>query len=213
MPCRRRQTLLLDLDGTLVDPGPGIIGSCRYAMEQMGCPVGDDEDLRWIIGPSIRETFGRLLRGRDDLEVAIAHYRRRYAEWGISAATPYDGVFDVLARRKEAGARLFLCTAKASIFARQVVERLGFAPLLDGVYGAEFDGRFEDKGALIAHLVDQEGLAPDEVCMVGDREHDVLAARRNGIPTVGVLWGYGSREELAAAGAQAIIDRPAELLD
>lgn len=212
MPARRRPTLLLDLDGTLVDPARGIIGSCRYAMERMGCPVSDDADLRWIIGPSIRATFQRLLDGRGDPETAVRHYRERYSEWGLTQAEPYAGVLDVLATRREAGTRLFLCTAKAAVFAKRVVEHFGFADLLDGVYGPDLDGRLEDKGDLIAHLLAQERLAAHEVCMVGDREHDVLAARRNGAPAVGVLWGYGSREELAAAGAEILIAGPSELL-
>jgi len=95
----------------------------------------------------------------------------------------------------------------------RVVEHFGFVALLDGVYGPDLDGRFDDKGDLIAHLVETEGLAHDEVCMVGDREHDVRAASRHAIPTVGVLWGYGSREELSAAGAEVIISMPVELLN
>lgn len=213
MPVRRRPTLLLDLDGTLIDPAEGIIGSCRHAMERMGCPLGEGEDLRWIIGPSIRLTFARLLNDRGDPETAVGYYRERYSEWGLTAATPYSGMLDVLAQRRNAGARLILCTAKAAVFAQRVVQHFGFDHLLDGVYGPDLDGRLEDKADLIAHIVEREGLAAREVCMVGDREHDVLAAHRNGIPAVGVLWGYGSREELSSAGAQVIIAQPAELLD
>jgi phosphoglycolate phosphatase len=153
------------------------------------------------------------LDGRGNAEIAVDYYRQSYSEWGLTAATPYSGVFDALASRKAAGARLFLCTAKAAVFAERVVQHFGFNCLLDGVYGPDLDGRFEDKADLIAHLVDREGLAANDVCMIGDREHDVLAASRNGIPTVGVLWGYGSRDELSAAGAKAIISSPAELLD
>jgi phosphoglycolate phosphatase len=111
------------------------------------------------------------------------------------------------------GARLILCTSKARVFAERVVEHFGFAPLLSGVYGAELDGRFDDKGDLIEHLLAAEDLAPEQARMVGDRSHDVLAAARHGIPTVGVLWGYGSREELTLAGASVIISAPCELID
>jgi phosphoglycolate phosphatase len=213
MAARRRRTLLLDLDGTLVDPAEGIIGSCRYAMARMGHPIADDEDLNWIIGPSLRVTFARLLGERGDAEAAVRHYRERYREWGLTAAAPYPGVREVLAARRAVGTRLFLCTAKPAVFAKRVVEVFSFADLLDGVYGPELDGRFDDKGDLIAHLMEEERLEKDELCMVGDRAQDALAARRNGVPTVGVLWGYGGREELMAAGAEIIIDTPAELLD
>ena len=110
------------------------------------------------------------------------------------------------------GTQFILCTAKAAVFARQVVEHFGFAPLLSAVYGPELDGTFDDKGDLIAHLLETEALDPGDVCMVGDREHDVRAAARHGIPTVGVLWGYGSRAELESAGAEVIIEAPADLL-
>jgi phosphoglycolate phosphatase len=121
-------------------------------------------------------------------------------------------MLEVLRERVRSGTRLILCTGKARIFAQRVVDHFGFAPLLSAVYGAELDGRFDDKGDLIEHLLAAEGLRPDEVCMVGDREHDVLAAARHGIPTVGVLWGFGSEAELAAAGAAVVIREPEELL-
>ena len=213
MPVRRRPVLLLDLDGTLVDPAEGITGSCRHAMERMGIPLAEDEDLRWIIGPPIRRSFATLLAGRGDPEVAVRHYRDRYSAWGLTAATPYGGMKAVLEARRARGDRLFLCTAKARVFAERVVRHFGFDHLLEGVYGPDLDGRHEDKGDLIAHLLRCEALEPARVCMVGDREHDVLAASRNGVPTVGVLWGYGNREELSLAGAGAIIDRPAQLLE
>lgn len=212
MSARRRTTLLLDLDGTLVDPAPGIIGSCRYAMEQMGCPVADDADLRWIIGPSLRITFGRLLDGQGDPEQAIEHYRARYGQWGLTAADLYDGIHDVLQARREAGDRLLICTAKPAVFARLVVEHFGLTSLLDGVYGPDLDGRFDDKGDLIAHILETENLVSHDLCMIGDREHDVKAARRHGIPAIGVLWGYGSRDELIAAGAARIVSAPDALL-
>ncbi len=158
-------------------------------MECMGYPIGADEDLSWIIGPSLRSTFARLLGNRGDPEVAVRHYRERYKEWGLTAATPYLGVREVLAARRAGGTRLFLCTAKPAVFAKRVVDVFDFADLLDGVYGPELDGRLDDKGDLIAHLMAEERLAKDELCMVGDREQDVRAARRNGVPTVGRLVG------------------------
>jgi phosphoglycolate phosphatase len=158
-------------------------------------------------------TFARLLGERGDAEAAVRHYRERYREWGLTAAAPYPGVREVLAARRAVGTRLFLCTAKPAVFAKRVVEVFGFADLLDGVYGPELDGRFDDKGDLIAHLMEVERLEKDELCMVGDRAQDVLAARRNGVPTVGVLWGYGDREELTTAGAEIIIAAASELLE
>lgn len=212
MPVRARKTLLLDLGGTLVDPAPGILGSARHALAELGRPVADDEDLSWIIGPPIRVTFARLLGEGADPEAAVALYRKRYAEWGLRQAAPYPGMMAALAARVADGTRLILCTSKAQVFARQVVDHFGFSPLLSAVHGAELDGARENKGELIAHVLQTEGLDPADCCMVGDREHDVIGAARHSIPTVGVLWGFGSRAELEEAGAALVIGRPQELV-
>jgi phosphoglycolate phosphatase len=184
MPCRYRKTLLLDLDGTLIDPASGIIGSCRYALERLHLEVPEEENLRWIIGPPLRESFERLLRGQADAEAALRFYRERYAERGLWEAYPYPGIMDALERRRADGTRLILCTSKPAFFAQQVVNFFGFASLLSGVYGPELDGRFDDKGDLIGHLMATEKLSPEETCMVGDRRHDVQAASRHKVPTV-----------------------------
>jgi phosphoglycolate phosphatase len=212
MPIHRRPTLLLDLDGTLVDPAAGIIGSFRFALETLGVDVANDSDLHWVIGPPVRASFATLLGDRGDPETGLKLYRQRYAQSGLYEAVPYPDMLEVLREKRRLGVRLILCTAKARVFAERMVEHFGFAPLLSAVYGPELDGRFDDKGDLIAHLLETERLDPDQVCMVGDREHDIRAAARHGIPTVGVLWGYGSEAELTQAGAAALIRKPRELL-
>jgi phosphoglycolate phosphatase len=212
MPIRARSTLLLDLDGTLVDPAPGILGSYRHALASFGVFPPELEDLRWIIGPPIREGFRQLLDGRGDVEEAVRRYRERYSEWGLYQAAVYPGIRQALAVHHARGTRLVVCTAKYHGFACQVVDHFGLTPLLSGLYGAELDGRFEDKAELIGHLLEAEDLRPDGVCMVGDRKHDVIAAAAHGIPTIGVLWGFGGRDELESAGAAMLIQQADELL-
>ena len=204
-------TVLLDLDGTLVDPGPGIIGAYRHAMHALGCPVDSADDLRWVIGPSPRATFATLLAGRADPETALALYRAKYGDTGLFEASVYDGVFDALEALKRAGNTLMVCTAKARVFADRIVRHFGLAPYVSAVYGPDLDGRLEDKGDLIAHILDVEHLAPRDACMVGDRRHDITAARRHGMASIGVLWGYGSEAELRAAGATRLIGAPTQL--
>jgi phosphoglycolate phosphatase len=206
-------TILLDLDGTLIDPAPGILGCCRHALEALGCAVGPEEDLRWVIGPPLRVSFARLLGGRADPEEAVRVYRARYGESGLFEAAVYPGVLDALGALRAKGLRLLVCTSKAWPFAERIVDHFGFSPYLAGIYGAELDGRREDKGDLIAHLLEAEGLAPRAVRMVGDREHDMRGAARYGIAGIGVLWGYGDAAELRAAGAAKLIASPAELPD
>jgi phosphoglycolate phosphatase len=212
MPVRKRPILLLDLDGTLVDPAPGIIGSTQYVLRELGLPVPDASDLHWVIGPPLRVTFAKLFGGAGDVETAVRLYRERYSDGALFDATPYPTMHDVLQSRVRSGTRLILCTSKVTSFARRVVDHFGYSPLLSAVYGAEPDGRFDDKGDLIEHLLKSEGLTRDQVCMVGDREHDVRAAARNGVPSIGVLWGYGGEAELEKAGATLIIREPGELL-
>jgi len=212
MPVRKRPILLLDLDGTLVDPAPGIIGSTQYVLRELGLPVPEATDLRWVIGPPLRVTFAKLLGREADVEAAVRLYRERYADGPLFDAEPYPTMHEVLETRVRSGTRLILCTAKVKSFAQRVVDHFGFSPLLSAVYGPELGGRFDDKGDLIEHLLASEALGPDQVCMVGDREHDVHAATRNGVPSIGVLWGYGSEAELKGAGVTLIIREPRELL-
>lgn len=206
-------TILLDLDGTLIDPGRGILGCCRRALEALGCPAPPEEDLRWVIGPPLRESVGRLLNGRADPEEAVRLYRKLYGETGLFEATVYPGTLDALAALRARGMTLLVCTSKLRPFAERIVTHFGLAPYLAGVYGEEPDGRLADKGDLIAHLLVAEGLAPEAACMVGDREHDMRAAARHGIPGIGVLWGYGDAAELQSAGATLLIASPDELPD
>ena len=204
-------TLLLDLDGTLVDPAVGILQSCRAALDQLGCPVPPDEDLSWMIGPPVRESFRALLGGRADPEEALRLYRISYGAQGLYEAAVYPGIPAALADLRDRGVRPLVCTSKAQVFARRVVDHFGLGWALSEVYGADLDGRYEDKGDLIAHILEVEALDPALVCMVGDRKHDVLGAARHAIPTIGVLWGYGGEVELKAAGASALVAAPAEL--
>ncbi len=211
MAQHRPRVILLDLDGTLTDPQVGILGSYRHALAEIGFDLDPADDLRWVIGPPLRRSFAKLFAGRHDPEEAVRLYRERYAATGIFEASVYPGVIDAMAALRAAGFELLLCTAKARVYAERIVEHFGFAPYLSGVYGAELDGRFDDKGELIAHILETRRLSPEAICMVGDRDNDALAAARNGAPCIGVLWGYGDEAELTAAGATPLIRLPREL--
>jgi phosphoglycolate phosphatase len=203
--------ILVDLDGTLVDPKPGLIGAVQHALRKLGYPVPPAEELLWLIGPPFRVSFPKLL-GRSDLtEEAIAHYRESYVGGGMYDAIVYDGVADALDRLHGAGCRLFVATAKPHYYARPILERFDLARRFAGIHGPELDGTNDHKSDLIAHIVAKEGVRPEAAIMIGDREFDVTAAARNGIRTVGVTWGYGSRAELEAAGAASLCDAPETL--
>lgn len=208
-----RAALLFDLDGTLTDNYLGIARSIRYALERLGVEPPDEAVLRRCVGPPLRTTFAALLASDDpaSVEQAVALYRERFADLGWRENVVYAGIPEALAALAAQGRRMVLCTSKPEIYARRIVTLFGFTEFLSGVYGADLHGRFDDKALLLAHLVEREGLDATRAVMVGDRHHDVRAARLNGARAVGVLWGYGSEEELA--GADARVREPAELVE
>ncbi|MEP7328838.1 MAG: HAD hydrolase-like protein, partial [Betaproteobacteria bacterium] len=194
---------LLDLDGTLTDNYPGISRSIAFALSRLGADIPDDATLRRCVGPPLRESFAWLLDTDDaaTIEIAIGHYRERFGDVGWRENVVYDGITEAMAAMAGATTPMYLCTSKPEIFARRIVTLFGFADQLKGIYGADLAGRFDDKVKLLAHLVATENIDPDRAIMIGDRSHDVRAARMNGARAVGVLWGYGSKEELASADA------------
>jgi len=207
----RRNVLLVDLDGTLTDPAEGIVGCFRFALAAMGCPAPRDADLSWIIGPPLRQSFAGMLGGANRADEALAVYRSCYGSSGLFEAIVHDGAREALARLKESGARLFLCTSKPAVYASRILERFGLAGSFEEVYGSELDGRHEDKGDLIAHILADRALDPRDCVMWGDRKHDVAGAGRHAIPTIGALWGFGGEEELREAGAAVLCAAPAEV--
>jgi len=207
----RRTALLIDLDGTLTDPAEGIVGCFRLALEALGRSPPPAAELTWIIGPPLRRCFAEALDGQGDPEQALKIYRDRYSTEGLFEAVVYDGVRETLAGLRAAGARLFLCTAKPLVYAERILAHFDLERHFEGAYGDELGGRFQDKANLIAHILQSEGLKAQDCCMWGDRKHDVIAASRHGVPTIGALWGYGGAEELRAAGAAALCEQPAQV--
>src|SRR4029453_8714762 len=175
----RARTLLFDLDGTLTDNYTGIPTSIRHALERLGAALPPDAALHGCVGPPLRESFARLLDSTDArlIERAVAHYRERFAEDGWKENVVYAGVADALAELAARGMRMYVCTAKPETFARRIVEHFGFAPHFHGIYGADLAGRFDDKSALMAHLIAKEAVDPLDAAMIGDRHHDIRAAR------------------------------------
>ncbi|HTR14894.1 MAG TPA: HAD hydrolase-like protein [Roseiarcus sp.] len=207
-----RTVLLVDLDGTLTDPAEGIIGCFRAALEALGLVAPATTELGWIIGPPLRQSFWHVSEGKADPEEALRMYRARYDVDGLFQATVHGGVQEALAELNAAGARLILCTAKPAVCAVRILSHFGLDHHFEAAYGAELDGTYEDKGDLIARILEERQLEADACCMLGDREHDVIAAKRHGIPTIGALWGYGGEAELSEAGAAALCATPAEIV-
>lgn len=209
-----RATLLFDLDGTLTDNYAGISRSILHALAALGATIPDKHGLRACVGPPLRRSFARFLATEDHagIERALALYRERYAVEGWRENEVYAGVDAALAALAARGHRMLLCTSKPRVYAQQIITHFGLAPYIERVYGAELGGRFDDKVELMGELIALEKLDPARCVMIGDRAQDMHAANAHGVDTLGALWGYGSREELVAAGARALIGDPGELV-
>lgn len=202
--------VFFDLDGTLTDPKPGIVRSIRYAMDRLGfaSPLGDD--LTWCIGPPLQQSFDQLV-GSDRAAKAVDYYRDRFSEIGWRENERYPGITDVLQTLTDRGLPLYVATSKPAVFADQIIDHFELRQFFTRVFGAELDGTRADKGSLLRHAVEEIGVGENAV-MVGDRKHDIAGARANQLKSIGVTYGYGSRDELQDAGADKIVDKPEDLL-
>lgn len=205
-----RGAVLFDLDGTLTDPKPGIAACIRHALRGLGRIPPDVDRLEWCIGPPLRRSFARLLETDDDalLDRAIALYRKRFGTIGLFENAVYPGVADAVDEVRRAGFATFVATSKPHVYATRIVSHFGLAPLFDAVYGSELDGTRVDKGDLIAHAIADRRLESARAVMIGDREHDIIGAKRCGIRAIGVTYGYGTEAELRAHGAAALAHAP-----
>jgi phosphoglycolate phosphatase len=205
-----RHAVLLDLDGTLTDPRAGIVRCIRYALERLQRPCPAEAALASCIGPPLRATFGALLATADGtlIERAMALYRERFAETGLYENEVYEDIPAALDALGRGGHRLVVATSKPAVYAERIVRHFRLDRHFAAIYGPTLDGRFDDKAELLAHVLEAERLVAGDVVMVGDRDADAVAARTNGVRSIGVLWGYGSREELLAAGVDAVCAAP-----
>ena len=206
--------VLFDLDGTLTDPREGIVACLKYALLGLGHDCPSDLDLARFIGPPLKESFAVLLHTADrkQINAAVELYRQRFSSKGMLDNTVYPGIHSALTTLRGRGALLFVTTSKPRVFAERIVEHFGLKEYFCAVYGSELDGTRSDKGELIAHVLQAESLSPHSTVMVGDRAHDILGAKAHAVFPIGVLWGYGSSDELIAAGATTLCAKP-ETLD
>ena len=205
------KTILFDLDGTLTDSGEGIINCAWLALKHFGLPLPDKKTMRVFVGPPLRDSFLRFGVPEDSVETAIEIYRSRYVPTGMFENTPYPGTKGLLAALKEQGHRLYVATSKPEGMATAILEKFQLSPYFDLICGASMDDTRDSKDKVIAYLLEKTG-GNNEYIMVGDTAYDVQGAAVNGIPTIGVAWGYGKVEDMEAAGAKAIAHSPAELL-
>lgn len=203
--------LFFDLDGTLIDSSVGITRSIAYALERLGHPVPDADALRGWIGPALRTSFQPLLGDADKTEQAVAFYLERYAREGWTEHQVYDGVAQMLDAVHAAGHRLVVVTAKNEDSARKILNHLPFGDRFEDVVGSTQDGRLTHKVDLIEEAMRRLQLDAAQCLMIGDRRMDIEGAIRHGMRNIGVLWGFGSEDELREAGAHLLAATPSQL--
>ncbi len=199
--------LLLDLDGTLTDPAEGITKSVAYALQHFGIEVQDLSTLHPFIGPPLVDSFQEFYHfSPQQVQEALVKYREYFSQQGLYENEIYVGIKDFLRQANEAGLKLYLATSKPEVFARQILEHFGILNEFVFVGGALLDSSRNAKADVIRYVLSSCKLTPqDDMVMVGDRKHDILGAKAVGIDSVGVLYGYGSYEELSAAGATYVV--------
>jgi phosphoglycolate phosphatase len=206
--------LLFDLDGTLTDPFKGITKCISYALGMLDRKLPPRESLGWCIGPPLKVSFAKLLASDDDAltDKAVAFYRERFGTVGLFENEVYDGIPEVLEALQKNGHTLYVATSKPAVYAERIIDHFGLHRYFKRVFGSELDGTRSNKTSLISHILQRELVAPSETAMIGDREHDIIGAKENGIFGFGVLWGYGSKDELENSGANAFFKTPPELV-
>ena len=188
--------ILFDLDGTLTDPFLGITRSVAYSLKSFGIEVDDLETLKPFIGPPLDVSF-REYYHMDEAQSwkAVEKYREYFSKKGLFENKVYEGMEDFLQSLLNMDMKLYVCTSKPEVFAKEILDHFSLTPYFTGIYGATLDGSLKNKGDVIAHCIKQEQLNIQDCMMVGDRQHDIVGAHQNQIPCIGVLYGYGSLEK------------------
>lgn len=205
--------ILFDLDGTLTDSAPGILNSVRYALEKLGQEPLPEAVLRKFLGPPLVNTFSEYAHLDSDMtEEAIRLYRVNFKKTGMFENSPYEGVAELLKGLKESGKKAIVATSKPEEFAKTILDHFGLSEYFEQICGATMDLTRNKKADVIAYALEKIGVKENNAVMVGDRDADILGAKANGLLSIGVLYGYGSKEELENAGADYTVKTPHELL-
>lgn len=205
------ETIYFDLDGTLTDSGPGIMNAVAYALAAMGRPVPSRASMRRFIGPPLSYSF-QAYEGMspEDARRAVELYRVYYNDRGKFENTPYPGIDRLLEALRAKGKRLYVATSKPEGLSVEILEHFGLAGYFERIAGSTLDDSRSTKIQVLRYAIGMGGR--ERAVMVGDRHLDVEGAWENGLPCVGVVYGYGSRQELQEAGALALADTVEDLL-
>lgn len=206
-------TLLFDLDGTLTDSTEGIVRCLEYALERMGFDI--PKDTNKFLGPPLYRSFAEFCgMNEEQVNEAVRIFRERYSTVGLFENRVYEGVPEMLKRLRDGGKRIMVATSKPEVYAVRIFDRFGLSQFFEIVGGANINGTRNDKDEVIEYVLEKAGISDrSSVLMIGDRRQDVLGAHKTGLKCMGILWGFGSIEELTEAGADFIAETPEKAAD
>jgi phosphoglycolate phosphatase len=206
-------TLLFDLDGTLTDSTEGIVRCLEYALERMGFDI--PEDTNKFLGPPLYRSFAEFCgMNEEQVNEAVRIFRERYSTVGLFENRVYEGVPEMLKRLRDGGKRIMVATSKPEVYAARIFDRFGLSQFFEIVGGANINGTRNDKDEVIEYVLEKAGISDrSSVLMIGDRRQDVIGAHKTGLKCMGILWGFGSIEELTEAGADFIAETPVKAAD
>lgn len=203
--------VLFDLDGTLTNPQEGFVNSIRFALTKLGIEIEAGTRLESYIGPPLHNTFEKLCPDESSAEHAISLYRERYSSTGLFENHLYEGIAECLDQLASIADSIHVVTSKPTIYSERIIEHFNLDQHIDVVYGSNLDGSLSDKTELLAYVLEKEKILPQNAVMIGDRRFDMIGANNHGIKALGVLWGFGSEEELQTAGADELCAHPQEI--
>lgn len=209
-----KKYILFDLDGTIIDPKAGITKSVQYSLRSFGIHIENIDELTPFIGPPLRDSY-KIFYGFNDeaCEKAVEEYRKYFTKQGIFENTLYDGMENLLKSLYDNGKTLILATSKPAVFAEEILRYHKLEKYFTFISGSELDGKRSKKEEVIRYAFENINISTfNDAVMIGDREHDIIGAKKVGIESIGVLFGYGSLKELTDIGADYIAQDIEELL-
>ncbi len=197
--------IFFDLDGTITDPGEGITNSVAYALKKFGIENTDRSELYPFIGPPLYASFMKYYGfSAEQAHTAVGYYREYYTDKGIFENRLYEGVGELLEKLQKSGKKIILATSKPEIFAKKILHHFNIDKYFHHIAGATLDSNRIEKADVIRYAFEKIGIGEGCGVMIGDRNFDIIGAKQTGLVSVGVLWGYGDKDELKGAGADFI---------
>lgn len=206
--------ILFDLDGTLTNSKEGITKSVEYALNKFNIQVNDLDCLEKFIGPPLKDSFMEYYNfDENKAEETVKYYREYFSEKGLFENEVYPNIESMLTKLKEAGLHLIVATSKPTVFSEKILDHFNLTKFFDAIVGSTLDGSRSKKSDVIKFALEENKVSPSEALMIGDREHDIIGAAKNNIPSMGVTYGFGSHDELKKAGATYIVDTVNEIAE